>query len=365
MSTYSFDSITINGREVEIDLILKGSAPSKSMFETSTFSFIQQWFGNTAEFLQKTSGSTGDPKAITIKRQQMIASAQLTAQTLQLKSGDTALVCLDPEYIAGKMMFVRSFETGMKIIAKTPSLNPFLDINAQVPIDFGALVPIQLYELLQSDEVYRLDTLKNIIVGGAALHKDVQKQLAKFNCQVYASYGMTETISHIALQHVNGKKASKYFTVLPGVQINVDGRDCLEIQAPYLENKITTNDLVEIKDASQFKWLGRVDNIINSGGVKVIPEKIESEIQNIMESLNIHNRFLISGTPDFRLGNKIILLIEGFVTDEALENVKSSIKKALAPYEAPKEFYINVEFILAGNAKINRRATTEKLIIRP
>jgi len=362
MNPYSVRSITINGREVEISDILNGLASPLSGFESVTFSFIQKWFSGIETFIQRTSGTTGMPKAITITRQQMIASAQLTEQALQLKSGDTALVCLDPEYIAGKMMLVRSFITGMKVIAISPSRNPFHELPPAISIDFTALVPLQLYELIQSGEANRLNTIKNLIVGGAELNKEAQKKLAKFSCNIYASYGMTETISHIALQRVNGATASEYFAVLPGIKIRNDERGCLEIEASYLEKKITTNDLVEIKDASRFKWLGRSDNMINSGGIKVIPEKIEAEIQILFDSLKINNRFLISSIPDSRLGNKIILVIEGVLQHDLIKDIKSHLKQKLAPHEVPKEFCMNVDLILSGNGKINRLATTQKLL---
>lgn len=364
MSSYSFNSIVINGREVEIDNILNDSAEPKSTFEIAAFSFIQKWFSATEKFIQNTSGSTGTPKEIIITRQQMTASAKLTEEALDLKAGDSALLCLDPEYIAGKMMMVRSFITGMKIIAVNPSLNPFRNVSSTISLDFAALVPSQLYELMQSVEGDRLNTLKNIIVGGAELNKEVQKKLSRYSCQIYASYGMTETISHIALQPVNGSMASEYFTVLPGIKIASDERGCLEIEAQHLGKKIKTNDLVEIRDTSHFKWVGRADNIINSGGVKIIPEKIEAEIQKISESLKINNRFLISSLPDSRLGNKIILLVEGLIDHDLIEKIKLRLKMSLPPYEVPKEFYTNVDFIFTQSGKINRLATIRKLLIQ-
>ena len=152
MSTYSFDSITINGREITLADIVGNAASPESAFEASTFLFIQKWYSATDTFVQKTSGSTGMPKSILITRQQMIMSATLTAEVLQLKSGDHALLCLDPEYIAGKMMLVRSFVTGMKIIAVNPAANPFRDLPRSVPVDLIAIVPMQLVEIIQSDQ---------------------------------------------------------------------------------------------------------------------------------------------------------------------------------------------------------------------
>ena len=361
MSSYSFDSITINGREIKLELILGDLATPLSTFEAATFLFIQKWFSSTNAFEQTTSGSTGVPKSILITRQQMIASAQLTAEALQLKAGETSFLCLDPAYIAGKMMLVRSFVVGMKIVAVNPSANPFDELPRNVAVDFTAIVPLQLNEIIESDQAYRLDSTKNILVGGAALNQAILKKLSKSSGRVYSTYGMTETVSHIALQAVNGPFASEYFTVLPGIKISADERGCLEIRAPHLGEKIVTNDLVEIKNPSHFKWLGRADNIINTGGIKVIPEKIEAEIHRLFEQHKVKNKFLISGIADRMLGSKIILLIDGELVGFTLETLKSHLKKILPTYEIPKEIYTNINFVFTENGKINRSETTQQI----
>jgi o-succinylbenzoate---CoA ligase len=360
-SSYSFDSITINGREIKLDLILRDAATPSSKFEASTFLFIQKWFSSTDTFEQLTSGSTGVPKNIVITREQMIASAQLTAEALQLKAGETSFLCLDPAYIAGKMMLVRSFVAGMKVVAANPSANPFHNLPRHVPVDLTAIVPMQLNDILQSDQVYRLDSTKNILVGGAPLNGEIQKKLSKLRGRIYATYGMTETISHIALQSLNGPYASEYFTVFPGIKISANERGCLEINAPHLGEKIVTNDLVEIKNSSHFKWLGRADNIINTGGVKIIPEKIEAEIHRLFEQHQVKNKFLISGIPDLMLGSKVILAIEGEVAGITLEKLKSALNEILSNYEIPKEIYTNINFVFTENGKVNRRETTQQI----
>ena len=362
MNSYPFDSITINGREIKLELILGDLATPQSRFEAATFLFVQKWFSSANTFEQTTSGSTGVPKSIVITRQQMIASAQLTSEALQLKAGETSFLCLDPAYIAGKMMLVRSFVVGMKIVAVNPSANPFHDLPRNVPVDLTAIVPMQLNEVIQSDQAYRLDSTKNILVGGAALNEEaMQKKLSTLSGRVYATYGMTETVSHIALQALNGPFASEYFTVLPGIKISADERGCLEINAPHLGEKILTNDLVEIKNPSHFKWLGRADNIINTGGVKVIPEKIEAEIHRLFEQHEVKNKFLISGIPDIMLGSKIIMLIDGELGGFTLESLKSHLKEILPTYEIPKEIYTNINFVFTENGKINRSETTQQI----
>jgi O-succinylbenzoic acid--CoA ligase len=361
MNTYPFDSITINGREIKLAEILENTASPKSGFEASTFLFIQEWFSATDTFAQKTSGSTGAPKNIMISRQQMIMSAKLTVDALGLERGDHALLCLDPEFIAGKMMLVRSFVTGMKIIAITPTANPFHGLARSVSVDLTAIVPMQLLEIIESDQAYRLNSTKNILVGGAAMDPGIKNKLSTFNGRVYATYGMTETVSHIALQPLNGPLASEYFTVLPGIKISVDDRGCLAINAPHLEETIVTNDLVEINNSSSFRWLGRIDNVINTGGKKVIPEKIENEINRLFEQQKVKNKFLISSMPDPLLGNKIILIIEGDLKNTTVEILKSHLRENLRNYEVPKKIYTKISFILTENGKVNRKKTTQQI----
>ncbi len=290
-----------------------------------------------------------------------MASATLTQQALGLTNGDTALLCLDPNYIAGKMMIVRAFVTGMRLLAIDPSLNPFEEIpqNQQV-VDFTALVPAQLTAILHSDFQYRLNEIKNIIVGGSPLNKIAVELVAKFHARVFATYGMTETVSHIALQQVNGALKSEYFKVLPGINIDIDERGCLVIHAAFLNGPIMTNDVVEIRSANEFKWVGRWDNVINSGGVKIVPEKLEAEIQNIFTAMRISNRFIVSSIPDTLLGEKLVLLIEGDLPIP-VQNVEVLLQAALPRFHVPKRIFTNAGLVTTENGKINRPETKKKI----
>jgi o-succinylbenzoate---CoA ligase len=361
LAPYLFDSIRINGREVLIQDIVKTASAPQSEFEASTFSFIRDWLTGKETFRQLTSGSTGDPKEITLSRDQMIASARMTEQALDLQAGWCALLCLNPSYIAGKMMLVRSFVTGMKVMAVEPSANPFLLLADDQPVDFSALVPSQIHDIVRSEKAGVLNRINTIIIGGAAMDSETREKLSEFSCRFYATYGMTETLSHIALMALNGKLASDYFTVLPGVAISRDKRGCLVIQSNHLPEKITTNDLVEIRDASSFRWVGRWDNVINSGGLKVIPEKLEKDIVKILIGLGIHQNFFVSSLPDQKLGNKIVLVIEHEVGPELLENIRTEIKGKMRPQEVPKEVYTTKRFVYTESGKIDRSATMKRI----
>ena len=357
MTPYPFDSIQMNGRDVSIQSILSAAANPCSDFEAGVFSFISDWYKGIENHVQYTSGSTGAPKPIVITRTQMVASAKMTEKALDLKDGYRALICLSPAYIAGKMMLVRSFVTGMKIIAVAPSANPFLNMPNDQEIDFAALVPYQVYEILRSPQSEYFHHIKTIIIGGASLDAETHAKIGSFSCRFYATYGMTETISHIALKSLNGEKAVEYYTTLPGVKIQVDDRGCLVITCNYIPDKIITNDLAEITGINTFKWLGRWDNVIVTGGFKVIPEKLEESIKEIFEKLNINQNFFVSSLPDPKVGNKVILVVEGSLNASLFEKLKTMMRENMPGHEIPKEVVSSGPFVFTTNGKINRKAS--------
>ncbi|HRK55478.1 MAG TPA: AMP-binding protein [Cyclobacteriaceae bacterium] len=353
----SKSDIVINGKHFTHDQIISNSFDTSTAFERSTLSFCHDWLTGKKHFKLQTSGSTGTPKEIIFTRDQMIASASMTQAALGLKEGDTALVCLDTKYIAGQMMLVRSFVVRMNIIATEPTSNPFTSIDTNQKIDFTALVPYQLQNIVSTNPEY-LNKVRVAIIGGAPVDSSLKNKLKGLRCEVYATYGMTETLSHIGLMRLNNSNSDDYYTTLPGVVIEKDRRGCLLIETRFLSESVITNDLVEIKEPNQFKWLGRWDNIINSGGVKVIPEKIEKQLEEIFRVCDIHSRFFIAGFPDVNLGQKVGLVIESSpFEEEALLQLQSKMKAELSRYEVPREVMFIKSFEETETGKINRSKT--------
>jgi O-succinylbenzoic acid--CoA ligase len=349
--------LVLNGRKYSSleDLQAPSIQKIQTEFEKSTISFCRDWLSGKDEFKLKTSGSTGAPKEIILKRSAMEASALQTIKALQLKSGNTALVCLDTKYIAGQMMLVRSFVGNMNIIAVEPSANPLEGINQQV--DFVALVPYQVENILVSTHG-KLNQVACAIIGGAAVSNSLRDKIRKSKCAFFATYGMTETISHVALQKLNGENAQDYFELLENIHVRLDERGCLCIKADYLGDEIVTNDLVELIDEKKFKWLGRVDNVINSGGVKIIPEKVEAVFEKIFNTLQIANRFFVAPVPDEKLGQRAVVVFEGEPLDqEFLKQISNEAAAHLAKYEIPKDFVFKTKFVEAANGKINRHSS--------
>jgi O-succinylbenzoic acid--CoA ligase len=358
MTGYPFEFITINGRNIEISAILTRTAYPQDEFEQNTFDFICRWRSEEQRFELQTSGSTGAPKKISVSREQMVASATLTGEALSLMNGYQALICLDTRYIAGQMMLVRCFVIGMKIIAVTPCANPF--VHTEQVIDFVALVPYQVYAILDSVQHKVFNVINTVIVGGAPIDAVAVKKLQSYSTQFYATYGMTETVSHVALKRLNGASASNDFKVLPGVEISLDDRGCLMLDVPYLSTRMVTNDIVEILGHGAFLWLGRFDHVINSGGVKIMPETVEEQVGMIFSELHYPHRFFISSDRDEKLGEKVVLYVEEKIFT-AIEQVflSETLRKVLPAYALPREIITVNKFETTQTGKINRLRTVQ------
>ncbi|UII23924.1 AMP-binding protein [Fulvivirga ligni] len=350
--------IFINGKELVPGQL--GTFTISNPFEESTVRFIDEWLSDAQSFSMQTSGSTGKPKIISVLRSQMEASAKMTMKALGIAHG-TALVCLDTAYIAGKMMLVRALMHDMTIWAVNPGSNPLSDISIQP--DFAALVPLQVETILQNAATKDLlNKMKSIIVGGAPVSKSLERKISALTVPTFSTYGMTETVSHIALKKLNGSDSSNLYNAFDEVQLGLDERGCLTINSVVTNHEtIITNDSVDLKTSHSFEWLGRIDNVINSGGIKVQSEKVERVFEKIFENLEINNRFFISGLDDDTLGKKVVMIIESSSVLDAENTFLSQAKTQLTKYELPKEVYYVKEFMETKTGKVNRRETLELL----
>ncbi len=326
-------------------------------FQNEVLTFINQWYNGQTTFRLTTSGSTGKPQEIEISREQMAISAKNTINALNLLPDQTVLLCINPAFIGGKMMLVRALINNMNIVALEPSSNPL--INMGTPVDFIAVVPLQLTNILNNEQTkQKLDEAKAVIVGGGEIGPALEKDLQSITTSILATYGMTETVSHIALRQVNGAAKSKYFTAFDDVILSVDHRDCLTICAPVTNNQtIITNDRVELIDSQRFQWLGRVDNVINTGGIKIQAEEVEQKIEPIISKIS-SSRFFIYGISDELLGQRVTLFIEG-EEKNGMSILIDQFKAVLTRFELPKDIVFIQRFIETDNGKIQRQKTIE------
>ena len=343
-------------------------------YEGEALAFCRAWLNGQTEFTLHTSGSTGTPKPIRLTRAQMQASAHLTGQTLGLQAGDAALVCLNIRYVAGVMMLVRGLELGLPMTIIEPASNPLLHFDTE-RFAFTALVPLQLQTILEAsssadlpNKLATLNSMKAILVGGTATSPALEKAIQVITAPVYATYGMTETVSHIALRRLNGSDASELFTALNGVDLGTDDRGCLHITSATTNfERIQTNDVVDLVDSHHFRLLGRADRVINSGGVKVQPEQVEQVIQNLLTTIksdisSTGRRLFVAGLPDERLGQRVVVFSEQFVLNsQQWTLVQDAIRKKLGPYAVPKELIMVAQFLETPTGKVDQKATVAQI----
>jgi O-succinylbenzoic acid--CoA ligase len=288
--------------------------------------FLEEWHNSSPTVLVHTSGSTGQPKPMWVEKERMKVSARITCDFLGLKPGDTALLCMSLDYIAGKMMVVRAQTCGLRLVALKPTGCP----SWNGMIDFAAMVPMQVYNLLQSTEGrLRLESVRHLIIGGGAIDDKLAEKLRTFPNAVWSTYGMTETLSHIALRRLNGEEASEWYVPFEGVELLQTEDGCLVINAPAVhEGQLVTNDIVELSDKG-FRILGRKDNVICSGGIKIQIEEVERLLKPHLDV-----PFMITKSPDRKFGEQVVLLTEG--SDMViLENV---CREVLPKYWQPRRF---------------------------
>lgn len=311
--------------------------------------FLEEWLNEKSYVIGHTSGSTGEPKEIRLNKEDMRASARITNEFLGIDSHSVLFICLSVSYIAGKMMVVRALEAGAELFLGEVVSRPLRE-RPGMKIDLAAMVPMQVEECLKyPEEKLVLAEIRQLLVGGAPVSPELERGLKDIPTACYATYGMTETVSHVALRRMNEEE--NYFA-LGKVTFSTDKRGCLIIRTPHLlAGEFITNDLVELIDERHFKWLGRYDNVINSGGVKFFPEMIEAKI-----AACISRRYFITARPDERLGQRIVLVLEGKPQEEVEKmQLFHELRLRLTPYEMPKEILYLPYFFETTSGKMIRR----------
>ena len=314
--------ITIGGRKLHLKQ-WHDELSSELVWQAEIKRFIEEWLNPKETIIVSTSGSTGEPKDIELKKEHVIKSAQTTLEFFHLNPGNRALLCLPTKYIAGKLMIVRAIVGELDLTCVAPTSQP---IPSDSEFDFAAMIPFQVQKSLE-----KLDKIKTLIIGGAPIPFELERLLEKQTCRTFATYGMTETITHVAIRQIGG---DGYFHALSGVIFWKDEKNRLVIKAPQIGvSSMATNDIVEWEDPKTFKWIGRYDNIINSGGVKLSPELIEAKLNSLITD----RRFYIKSEPDILLGEHVVLVLEGKALDRTTEKLLfSTFTDELGRFEIPR-----------------------------
>lgn len=362
MKQNDYNQIVVNGGIITREMLSTLGADEfagNSAIMRDLYCFLQEWFNDETFVTVYTSGSTGEPKQMKTSKRQMINSANITCCFLNLKKGDTALLCMPLRYIAGKMMVVRAIVAGLKLNVVEPCGHPLKDWKGK--LDFAAMIPLQVANSLSVRcEKDALEKIENLIIGGGAIDAGLEKELIMLHGNIYSTYGMTETLSHVALRRINGTERSDYYTPLASVSMSLSNEGTLIIDAPQVCDKmLVTNDIAVMLSNGKFKIVGRKDNIINSGGVKIQTERVEEKLKG-----KIDVPYAVTSVPHKLLGEAGVLVLESekwsgsvSVTDENLQRgIVDLCNEFLERFERPKRIiYVN-KLPHTETGKINRAA---------
>lgn len=315
------------------------------IWEKDVYGFILQWLDDSDTIIQYSSGTTGKSKMIRLQKLSMVRSAESTCRFFNLSRGQTAALCLPIEYIAGKMMVVRSIVCGLDLFITEPKSKP--DFHEPEKIDFCAMVPFQVTNTWPSKN--NLPSIRILIIGGAEISKELENLVKDIPAEVYATYGMAETCSHIALRRINGSNPDKSYKALPGIKLETDQRNCLVIKASYLPGPVITNDQARLEGNGRFRWIGRFDNLINSGGIKVVPEEVESAL-----AYKTGIEFALIGLPDPKLGQRLVLVTEKNKETISDDAIRSELALLIPAKLMPKDIVRIEKFPRNASFKIDR-----------
>ena len=308
--------------------------------------FIAEWHNDCDYIVAHTSGSTGTPKEIHLCKRLVRDSALRTIEFFSLSESSYLHLCLSPDYIAGKMMIVRSLLSGATLTDELPSNTPLSSFKGGV-IDLLAVVPSQLIDLLDNPKDY---VIRNLIIGGSAIPADLRLRVANSGLNAYETYGMTETASHVALRKIRQESDLPYFA-LPGIKFTKDKRDCLIIHMNDYD-PVVTNDVVDLIDEEHFLLRGRVDNVIISGGLKIHPLEVEDKIRHILPDATT---FYITSRPHSKWGEEVIMIVEGDATKIDGTRILTQLRDLMPPYQTPKDILFESQILRTDSGKIVRK----------
>lgn len=317
--------------------------------------FLNLWRDADTEDIEvSTSGSTGAPKRILLPKRLMRMSAWRTIRHFGLDASSALHSCISPDYIGGKMMAVRAEECGAKLTFAPPSNTPELSIGPNERLDLVAVVPSQMWHILQLPQSARC----RFLIGGSPIPTSLRQAIVAKGLDCHESYGMTETASHIALRRI--ASGESLFYPLPGVEVSLSDRETLTIRQGEGVPEIVTNDLARIHADGGFEILGRADNVIISGGLKIIPEDVERRVLPLLQPYGV-DAVMLTSLPDAKWGERTVLIVELPARENATslpipsaDTIIGLCRKVLRRHEVPKAVELTSTLPRTPNGKLKR-----------
>lgn len=330
-----------------------------SKLEKDTLTIAHKWLNNESHFSLQTSGSSGSPQTLTFSRGQILKSVEQTTKAFHLQPGDKVLNPLSSGYVAGFMMLMRGLVHAMPVFCVEPSRTPYPDSLVNENLDFAAFVPLQMQNLLENGYQAQLNQMKAIIIGGGPMNPQLENQIKELTTPAYHTYGMTETLTHVAIRQITPTQENSY-QALPGNQFRQGNSEQLIIHTPLWSNPITTNDRVELIDRFNFHWMGRLDRVVNSGAYKIQLEPTESQVAKAFkDEWDTIPEFFLAAVPDKALGEKLVLVIKTQepLFPDAKEAFRDALRRYLPAYEIPKAIFDLREFAYTHTGKVDQQTT--------
>ena len=353
----AFDHLTIDGvRDLAVLHAQKFTTPMGDVPDENQLGLLETFYQllvkNNGSLEVKTSGTTGIPKRLTIVRDDLIASALLTGETFGLQEGDRVLHCLPSQFIAGKMMLVRAMVLGLDLHIIDPKGSVLERLDPDERFRFAAMIPLQLHRAIQEDRDRVEQQFDTILLGGGPVSMALIEDVRELNVKVYQGYGSTETVTHVAMRRLNGPTRSDRYHAIGNCSFYQDDRGCLIVRTPHLSTKQhITNDLADVIDDRTFRWRGRLDNVVLSGGKKIFPEQLEEKTGGVIP----YPHFFM-GIPHDKLGQAVALVIETEEPDPAaVQEVLDLLSKILHPHEMPRRISATRKILRTRTGKIVRR----------
>lgn len=334
------------------------------------------------QFLIATSGSTGPAKIAVLSRAAVLASAHASAMHLGWNTEDRWLLNLPYSHVGGLSVLTRCLIARRPVVLsqRRPGEDGFREeLNAD-GVSLLSLVPTQLHDLMH---ITAPRSVRAVLVGGAAAAPGALQRAREQGWPLLCTYGLTEMASQVATESPASADGTSVGCPLPGVELRLREGGRIELRGPSLFNRYLGTDLPLTEDGffrtsdrgrltadGRLQVLGRLDNVVISGGENVSPEWIEQQLSDLPGIREL----AVVGAPDERWGARLVLAVveahprlwwESFddpSADGGRARVLAEARRRLPHYAVPKAIVAVPSLPRTSLGKLDRRRLAEQVI---